>query len=152
VPILRLRKNGIARPCIYFNVTSLALFNKLNMGLRAICKFTDWLVRLRKVYGPKRSWGPYSFRGLTNQSVNLHFARKAMFYLLYYTESKSFHPFVLCFCAVILLLFALKHYFTCSVCEISQALVGFCLIIFKRCSKKSCSSFNIPFLLIKLNI
>ena len=23
------------------------------MGLRAICKFTDWLVRLRKVYDPK---------------------------------------------------------------------------------------------------
>jgi hypothetical protein len=26
VPILRLRKYGIARPCIYFDVTSLALY------------------------------------------------------------------------------------------------------------------------------
>jgi hypothetical protein len=26
VPILRLRKNGIARPCIYIDVTSLALY------------------------------------------------------------------------------------------------------------------------------
>ena len=24
------------------------------MALRAICKFTDWLVRPRRVYGPKR--------------------------------------------------------------------------------------------------
>jgi hypothetical protein len=32
-----------------------------------------------------------------NQSVNLHFARKAMFYLLYYTESKSLnYPFCCC--------------------------------------------------------
>ena len=47
-------------------------------------------------YGPKRSWEPYSFRSVTNQSVNLHIARKPMFYLLYYTESlnKSFYPFV----------------------------------------------------------
>jgi len=39
---------------------------------------------------------PFSFRGLTNQSVNLHIVLKSMFYLLYYTESlkKSFYPFV----------------------------------------------------------
>jgi len=63
-------------------------------GLKAIYKFTDCLVRLRKVYGPKRSWGPNTFLSLTNQSVNLYIARKATFYLLYYTESesKSFHP------------------------------------------------------------
>ena len=52
------------------------------MGFRAICKFTDWLVRPRKVYGPQLRFWPYTFRGLTNQSVNLHIARKPMFYLL----------------------------------------------------------------------
>jgi len=35
-------------------VPETAIFNKLNMGLMAICKFMDWLVRLKKVYGPKR--------------------------------------------------------------------------------------------------
>jgi hypothetical protein len=39
--------------------------------------------QLRDIYFPR-----------SDQPVrNLHFARKAMFYLLYYTETKSFHPF-----------------------------------------------------------
>jgi hypothetical protein len=29
MPILRLRKNGIARPCIYFDVTSLAFYTNI---------------------------------------------------------------------------------------------------------------------------
>ena len=52
------------------------------MGFRAICKFTDWLVRPRKVYGPQFRFGPYTFLSLTNQSVNLHIALNPMFYLL----------------------------------------------------------------------
>jgi len=56
------------------------------MGLRAICKFTDWLVRPRKEYGPQLRFGPYTFLSLTNQSVNLHIALKPMFYLLNITH------------------------------------------------------------------
>jgi len=52
------------------------------MGFRAICKFTDWLVRPRKEYGPQLRFGPYTFLSLTNQSVNLYIALKPMFYLL----------------------------------------------------------------------
>ena len=52
------------------------------MGFRAICKFTDWLVRPRKEYGPQLRFGPYTFLSLTNQSVNLYIALKSMFYLL----------------------------------------------------------------------
>jgi len=52
------------------------------MGFRAICKFTDWLVRPQKEYGPQLRFGPYTFLSLTNQSVNLYIALKPMFYLL----------------------------------------------------------------------
>jgi hypothetical protein len=52
------------------------------MAFRAKYKFTDWLVRPRKVYVPQLGFGPYTFLSLTNQSVNLHIALKAMFYLL----------------------------------------------------------------------
>jgi len=74
---------------------------------------------------------------MTNQSVNLHIARKPMFYLLYYTESlnKSFYPFV-----------DIKH--ICSVCEISQTLVGF----FNSCKSNAAKAMpflNIQNLLIK---
>ena len=46
------------------------------MAFQAKCKFTDGLVRPRKVYGPRLQFS------LTNQSVNLHIAVKTMFYLL----------------------------------------------------------------------
>jgi hypothetical protein len=52
------------------------------MAFRAKCKFTDWLVRPRKVYDPQLRFRPYSFLSLTNQSVNLHIALNGMFYLL----------------------------------------------------------------------
>jgi len=52
--------------------------------------------------GQLRFW-PHTFLSLTNQSVNLHIARKSMFYLLYYTESlnKSLYPFVAVIFAII---------------------------------------------------
>jgi hypothetical protein len=53
------------------------------MAFWAKCKFTDWLVRPRKVYVPQLRFGPHTFLSrLTNQSVNLHIALKAMYYLL----------------------------------------------------------------------
>jgi hypothetical protein len=79
-----------------------------------------------------------------------------------YTESKSFHPLVLC-CHFYYYLLS-NNNLTCSVCEISQTLDGFCFIIFKQCSKNHALllifrlpitddlGVVIPFLLIKFNI
>jgi hypothetical protein len=121
------------------------LFNKWYMALRAICKFTDWFVRLRK-----SSWGPYSFQSLTNQSVNLHFAWKAMFYLLYYTKSKSFHLFC-CWHFYYNLLSKLIIIYLFSVWNISNPSLNYYYYFQVIQQKKSCSSFIIQFLLIKLN-
>jgi hypothetical protein len=105
------------------------------------------LVRLRKVSGPKRSWGTFTFQGLTSQSVNLHFARNAMFCLLYYTKSKSFHPFCCCHFYYDLLS---KIIYLFSVWNISNPCRIYCYYF--QAKKESCSSFVIHFLLINLHI
>jgi hypothetical protein len=38
------------------------------------------------LYGPKRSWGPYTILWVTDRSINCHLARSAINYLLYYTQ------------------------------------------------------------------
>jgi hypothetical protein len=38
------------------------------------------------LYGPKRSWDPYTILRVTDRSTNCHLARSAMNYLLYYTQ------------------------------------------------------------------
>jgi len=67
-------------------------------GLNDVILNTDGRMQMRYNISIYFSFSIYrdSFRGLTNQSVNLHIARNPMFYLLYYTESlnKFFYPIV----------------------------------------------------------
>ena len=58
---------------------------------RAIWQFMDRDVT-HKIYGPKRSWGPYSILWVTDRSINCHLARSAVNYLLYYTSPPKTSP------------------------------------------------------------
>jgi len=49
------------------------------------------------LYGPKRSWGPYTILWVTDRSINCHLARSAMNYLLYYTQYMQICQ-TTCFC------------------------------------------------------
>ena len=49
-------------------------------------KFRDWAVQARTVYDPQLCFGPYTTLSWTVQSVNMHVALKAMFYLLNQTD------------------------------------------------------------------
>ena len=62
------------------------------MALRAIWQFMDRNVTHKILYGPKRSWGPYTILCVTDRSINCHLARSAMNYLLYYTIIAIIHP------------------------------------------------------------
>ena len=52
------------------------------------------------LYGPKRSWGPYTILWVTNRSINCHLGRSAMNYLLYYTQYMQIWQ-TTCFCCCI---------------------------------------------------
>jgi len=82
---------------------------------------------------------------MTHQSVNLHFFRKAMFYLSYYTESKSFYSFYCCHFTII----CFQIIIVCVQCVKYLKLQSDMFIIFKLCSKRKHVLFNIPFVLIK---
>jgi hypothetical protein len=56
------------------------------MVLGAIWQFMDRDVAHKILYGPKRTWGPYTILWVTDLSINCHLARSAMNYLLYYTQ------------------------------------------------------------------
>jgi hypothetical protein len=60
---------------------------------------TKWYMdRSHKLlYGPKRSWGPYTILWVTDRSINCHLARSAENYLLYYTPYLQICKMT-CFC------------------------------------------------------
>ena len=67
------------------------------MALRAIWQFIDRDVAHKILYGPKRSWVPYTILWVTDRSINCHLARSAMNYLLYYTQYMQICQ-TTCFC------------------------------------------------------
>jgi hypothetical protein len=101
-------------------------------------------------------WGRFMARSAAEghipyQSVNLHFARKTMFYLLYYTEStsKSFHPF--CCCHFYYNLLLNNNLFVQCVKYFSNPSRNFYYYFQAIQQKHLRSSFVIQFLLITLN-
>jgi hypothetical protein len=50
-----------------------------------------------KIYGPKRSWDPYTVLWVTDRSISCHLARSAMNYLLYYIQYMQICQ-TTCFC------------------------------------------------------
>jgi hypothetical protein len=67
------------------------------MALRSIWQFMDRDVTHKILYGPKRSWGPYTILWVADRSINCHLARSAMNYLLYYTQYMQICQ-TTCFC------------------------------------------------------
>jgi hypothetical protein len=57
----------------------------------------DWDVTHKILYGPKRSWGPYTILWVIDRSINCHLAQSAMNYLLYYTQYMQICQ-TTCFC------------------------------------------------------
>ena len=100
------------------------------MALRAICKITDRLVRLRKVYGPYMKVYEAQLRAIhlprSDQPVRkLAFCPKGyvVFFILYRIYFRSS------------LLLLSNNNFICSVCEISQTLDG-CVYYFQTMPQK----------------
>ena len=53
------------------------------MALRALWQFMDRDVTHKILQGSKRSRGPYTIWWVTDRSINCHFSRSAMIYLLH---------------------------------------------------------------------
>jgi hypothetical protein len=65
--------------CIEYNISNSSWHFGPNGSL-----WTD--VTHKILYGPKRSWGPYTTLWVTGRSISCHLVRSAMNYLIYYTQ------------------------------------------------------------------
>jgi hypothetical protein len=62
------------------------------MSLRVIWQYMDRSVTKKNLYGPLRSFGPYSIFLVTDRSIYCHMTLSAMNYLLYRYQRGNYKP------------------------------------------------------------